>query len=146
MEKGNGDTITRLRDAIEGGRGSAQSPLFRWLYRHHDEFAGMLEGVKPDWSVLAGILGRSGILDGEGRPPSGETARKTWHRVQAKVGGRRRVSGWRSPTAGKPGAMPTPTPPVTAAVPPVRKVEDDGAVVDDPLAAVRAEMNKRSGR
>ncbi len=61
-----------------GGRGR-RSSLSRWLRAHHDEFAAMLAVNEAGWDELAaGLSATAGLLDGNGKPPTGERLRKVW--------------------------------------------------------------------
>ena len=61
-----------------GGRGR-RSSLSRWMRANHDEFAAMLATKEPGWNKVAAWLGTTaGLLDGSGRPPTGERVRKVW--------------------------------------------------------------------
>jgi len=69
-----------------GGRGR-RSSLTRWMGVHHDEFAAMLADRKPSWDEVAAILAAMGLRDGQGKPPDGDRARKTWWSVQREKAG-----------------------------------------------------------
>ncbi|MGI4942719.1 MAG: hypothetical protein ACRYHQ_19505 [Janthinobacterium lividum] len=60
-----------------GGRGR-RSSLSRWLRNNHDEFAAMLATKDPGWDKVAVGLGKMGLLDGGGKPPTGARVRKVW--------------------------------------------------------------------
>lgn len=58
------------------------SPVYLWLWRHHDQLQGELNlPRRTDWSALAGELGKRGIVDGNGKPPTAERTRKAWWQV-----------------------------------------------------------------
>ncbi|MGI4939529.1 MAG: hypothetical protein ACRYHQ_02980 [Janthinobacterium lividum] len=60
-----------------GGRGR-RSPLSRWLRANHDEFAATLVAREPGWDEVARGLSAMGLLDGNGKPPTGDRVRKVW--------------------------------------------------------------------
>ena len=63
------------------GRGR-RSSLSRWMRTHHDAFAAMLADKEPGWDEVAAGLAAMGLLDGAGKPPTGERARKAWWGVR----------------------------------------------------------------
>lgn len=60
-----------------GGRGR-RSPLSRWLRANHHEFAATLATREPRWDEVARGLSAMGLLDGNGKPPTGDRVRKVW--------------------------------------------------------------------
>jgi hypothetical protein len=71
-----------LRKISSAGRSS----LYRWLAENHDgiaEAAG--RGQVLGWSELARDFAALGLLDGSGKPPSPQSARKIWSRVKAHI-------------------------------------------------------------
>lgn len=83
---GGGDvsdqTLERIRQAVE--RGSTRSPLYRWLWRHHDDFLALVSEGRPSWSAVAKELDELGYRNGVGGKLTGETVRQTWLRVRAR--------------------------------------------------------------
>lgn len=75
-------TLERVRQAVE--RGSTRSPLYRWLWRNHDEFAALVSVGRPSWSAVAAELDELGYRNGVGGKLTGETVRQTWLRVRAR--------------------------------------------------------------
>jgi hypothetical protein len=74
-----------LRPGV-GGRGR-HSTLYRWLFDHADAFHRLLTDSEPSWESVAEALAAHELLDGSGKPPTGDRARKTWYEV-------RRAKGW----------------------------------------------------
>ena len=73
--------ITLLDQTAMRGRGR-HSQLSRWLRAHHDAFVAMLADRQPGWDDLATALAALGLRDGDGKPPTGERARKAWWAVR----------------------------------------------------------------
>ncbi len=72
------DALKRQPSKMRGGH----SPLYLWLWRHHEQLKGELNlPRRTDWSALAGELGRRGIMDGNGKPPTTDRTRKAWWQV-----------------------------------------------------------------
>ncbi len=70
--------LKRQPSKVRGGH----SPVYLWLWRHHDQLQGELNlPRRTDWSALAGELGKHGIMDGNGKPPTAERTRKAWWQV-----------------------------------------------------------------
>lgn len=75
--------LDRIRGALAAG-GSRQSPLYRWMMKHHDKLRGILGGVRPNWRVIAEELNAAGFRDGRGNPLNAGSARQVWWRVRHK--------------------------------------------------------------
>ncbi|MES2711777.1 MAG: hypothetical protein V4653_09365 [Pseudomonadota bacterium] len=60
------------------------STLAEWMETHHSEAAALLGHRGMDWTKAAAALGAHGLADQAGRPPTAETARETWLRVEAR--------------------------------------------------------------
>ncbi len=70
--------LKRQPSKVRGGH----SPVYLWLWRHHDQLQGELNlPRRTDWSALADELGKRGIVDGNGKPPTAERTRKAWWQV-----------------------------------------------------------------
>lgn len=70
--------LKRQPSKVRGGH----SPIYLWLWRHHDQLQGELNlPRRTDWSALASELGKRGIMDGNGKPPTAERTRKAWWQV-----------------------------------------------------------------
>jgi hypothetical protein len=137
-ESGDDRLMGRLREVLVGGK-PRQSPLYRWLRRHHDELGALLDaaaadGRPPDWAALAGILAEAGLTDGSGNPPTSANTRRTWWRVK-----RRHAQLHGGGDGPKKAAPPEPQRPAAAG-------GGEGRSGLDALEAVRREMAQRSGR
>jgi len=74
--------LARLLDQ-RGMRGRGRrSQLSRWLRAHQDAFRALLADKQPGWDDLATALATLGLRDGDGKPPTGERARKAWWAVR----------------------------------------------------------------
>ena len=117
------DELERIRKAAEGG--SSRSPLYLWLWRHHDRFADIVSVTRPNWNRLAAEFGELGFKNELGGVLTGAVVRQTWVRVRkryaevnsARVSGRdRRQSTPTLPPVVRPvsgGASPLPRPVVS---------------------------------
>ncbi len=65
-------------------RSPFRSPLFWWLFEHHDELAVEAAGsrVGVPWSRLCSGFAEAGLTAVDGTAVKPETARKTWQRVR----------------------------------------------------------------
>ena len=65
-------------------RSPFRSPLFWWLFEHHDELAVEAAGsrVGLPWSRLCSGFAEAGLTAVDGTAVKPETARKTWQRVR----------------------------------------------------------------
>jgi hypothetical protein len=70
-----------LEQAFEDGA-DRRPPVYRWLWAHHDEFAAMLDGRRPDWARLAEAFAQMGIANANGSPLQPRTLRVYWLRVR----------------------------------------------------------------
>lgn len=79
-DKSDAEALAALKKAIDHGD-DRRSPLYRWMWTNHDKFAGMLEGVRPNWKKLSEVFAGLGFFDGDKtlRP---DTVRQTWYRVR----------------------------------------------------------------
>jgi hypothetical protein len=75
------------------------------MRQNYAELFKRLDGHQNDWIALAEVFAASDLKDRSGKPPSPQTARKTWERI-------RREAGSKKPTAevSKPTAHPAHTP------------------------------------
>ncbi len=70
--------LKRQPSKVRGGH----SPIYLWLWQHYDQLQGELNlPRRTDWSALASELGKRGIMDGNGKPPTAERTRKAWWQV-----------------------------------------------------------------
>lgn len=129
--------LLRVRQAIEEG-GDRRPALHQWMASNHDDLVALFQDVRLNWPHLTSVFTDLGFrnLDGSNLKP--ETVRRTWYRVRQR---RQRIAARMasripaivevfSPAVSLP--APPPKPPTTPA--------------DDPVAALMAEMNRRSGR
>lgn len=80
-------TLDRVLESLDPpptlARHGLHSPVYEALWAAHDELAPHLNYPRrPDWQHVAAKLAAKGITDGEGKPPSGQTTRKTWWKVR----------------------------------------------------------------
>ena len=69
--------LKRRPSKLRGGH----SPIYLWLWQHHDQLLGELVPHRTDWSALAGELTSRGMVDGNGKPLTAERVRKAWWQV-----------------------------------------------------------------
>jgi hypothetical protein len=137
------DTLSALQAAIEYGD-DRRSPLFRWMLKHYDPFAELLQsarltGSRPNWSRLANTFSQHGFLNADGAPLNKRVVRTTWYRVRKARGS--------LPSPAVLAPSPPPVRPVT--VQPSQFLQETsvrGQDNNEALADMLAEMNKRSGR
>ncbi len=67
-----------------GGRGR-RSDLSLWLQKHHDALAAEFTRGGVSWEAFAAALGKGGLLDGSGKPPTAVGCRSAWSRVRRRV-------------------------------------------------------------
>src|SRR5271157_2848060 len=74
-------------------RSPFRSPLFWWLFEHHDELAVEAAGsrVGLPWSRLCSGFAEAGLTAVDGTAVKPETARKTWQRVRKEKARLRRL-------------------------------------------------------
>lgn len=71
-----------------------RSPL-DWYYEQN--YRDLLEGLEAgggrvnDWQGVAEVLAERGIMDATGKPPTKETARQTWIRVNKRITARQKA-------------------------------------------------------
>jgi len=75
MSKSVGEQVEQIR--LE-----RRSPLFRWLYEHHDELAPMLNKARAPWAATAETYARSK----GGKVVTRQAVRKAWPMVKAAKG------------------------------------------------------------
>jgi hypothetical protein len=79
--------IAAIAQAKAHGRGR-KSPVFLWLLTHHDELVVAFEVNAPSWPALAPYLGKGGVLNGDGKPPTASSVQNAWARVRKRVAGK----------------------------------------------------------
>lgn len=125
--------LAQIRQALETD-GDRRSPLQQWMASNFNDLSSMLADARPNWNRLTQTFMAAGFrnLDGSDLQPG--SVRQTWYRVRRhKLTGQSRTS-ISAPTVEvlSPINQPTPQPTQPA--------------TDDPMAALLAEMNRRSGR
>ena len=68
-----------------------RSPLFCWLYQHHDELAEAMKGRRIIWRAFCALFIEVGLKDANGNTPTERTARETWYQVRREVSRQRAV-------------------------------------------------------
>ena len=131
------EVIAAVRTPV--GTGSGHSPLYLWLWDNHDRLAEELSAPhQPNWQEMAATLGRLGILDGTGKPPTATRLRKTWWKIgqdkQAVAAGTTRRRGRPKEAATPPTVPVLPAPPSVPAATPKPRPADP--LVDDPFAGM----------
>lgn len=77
------DDQKRLRALEEAAGRGRRSPLFLWMYRHHETFGAMLRRVgKPNWKALAAAFTSDGLFPEDQKH---ETVRHTWLAVRKAI-------------------------------------------------------------
>ncbi len=66
-------------------RGPERSSLFYYLYDNHDEIVRASAGRRIRWEPLAADFSNLELTDGDGKPATAATARKTWGKVRNEV-------------------------------------------------------------
>ena len=132
------EVIAAARRSV--GTGGGHSPLYLWLWDNHDRLTEELAAPhQPNWQEMAATLGRLGVLDGTGKPPTAVTLRNTWWKIgrdkQAEAAGTRRRRGRPKEAIATPTVVPAlPSPPPVPAAPP--KPRPAAPPVDDPFAGM----------
>jgi hypothetical protein len=122
---GSDDGLDRVAAAIRGGSG--RSTLYRWMRARHDKLAEAMDGERPDWKRLTAEFAAIGLIPQDANP---ETVRHTWWRCRRDVAKAREKR----------------RPKVVTGQRPDHFADVEKVVEGDPLAELRKEMAKRSGR
>lgn len=69
-------------EQVEQVRLERRSPLFRWLYEHHDELAPVLNKTRPPWAATAVTFARSK----GGKVVSRQAVKMAWPMVKEAKG------------------------------------------------------------
>jgi len=77
--------LVKVLTALRAHGGSARSPLYRWMHRHHDPLSAAFAEIPPAWGPLSAELAAVGLTDADGKPPTAQSARQTWYRVRRDV-------------------------------------------------------------
>lgn len=78
------DVVSELESAPARGH-ARKSRLYLWLQQNHDALTQEFTRNPPSWNKLADILGRRGVLDGDGKNPTARGARGAWYRVRRDI-------------------------------------------------------------
>ena len=114
------------------GQSDERSPLFWYLFEHHDEIVAAARGQRMRWQSLCATFEALGLTDRSGQAPSAETARRTWKRVRREVARRMREKLTGIPARKKqPRDLPANTMPMLAAPQPgaCRQIHMSGTVI-----------------
>jgi hypothetical protein len=76
-------TTRQIMNQVE--RPDARSPLFHWLYEHHDELLARAPSGRISWKHLCGLMAAAGLTDLRGQAPTPALAKLTWQRVRRAV-------------------------------------------------------------
>ena len=101
--------VAAMRSQPAKGRGQ-RSPLYLWLRQNHARLLEEFTAGAPSWPGLASALGSSGILNGDGKPPTAEGARTVWYRVRRDLAGKRKAASIKPSPAPEPSIAPLPPP------------------------------------
>ena len=113
-----------------------RSPLFCWLYQHHDELAEAMKGRRILWRAFCALFIEVGLKDANGNTPTERTARETWYQVRREVSRQRAVRVTIQAMRSGP-LMPSKAPATWQ--PPIASAGSPGAPKLDSLPAVHAE-------
>ena len=72
--------MARITAVLASGN-PMRTPLAKWLYDHHEEFAATLAKHRPDWDALAEAFVKEKLMT----EASAEAAKAAWQRVRRKV-------------------------------------------------------------
>lgn len=71
------------------GRSNLRSPLFWWLYDHHDELLARAKGRLIFSKEFTDALAQAGIMDRTGKPATLKCIYQTWYRAKKLVSAER---------------------------------------------------------
>jgi hypothetical protein len=147
------DEILALITTPAGPAGDdSHSPTYEFLWGSYETLAPHLDPPRrPNWSTVAQKLAAKGVLDGEGKPPTGERVRKAWWKVTRDR--RRLATGTisrrhgRIPAAGLPTSAPAPESipliaPPTPGTQPQRRASAPESPPDDDLSDFRTPLTR----
>lgn len=136
MTDRNSSVLDALRAAVETGDSRA-SPLYRWLWSNHDEFACLLERARPNWTELANAFAQNGFTTGKGGPVRAETLRQMWFRIRRRKAGEGKRSEPENATTIAPKIPPKPEP---------KRNVSSASRVDKPLPASPFKLTGLAGK
>jgi hypothetical protein len=163
------EALSAVLAAVEEG-GERRSALYQWMLDNHDAFSEMVSRRRPNWKRLAEVFTGLGLSDGD-KPLVAETVRQYWWRVRQSKSGvklhrrkKRKSSGQErqerleydvvehvspsshSRSSVSPVARSSPVGGPSQALSSSGDKPSSGSDDDNGLAAIEAEMNRRSGR
>jgi hypothetical protein len=134
--------LLKIQQAFEEG-GDRRPPLHQWMASNYDALVEMFAGARVNWAHLTASFAEIGFRNGDGGDLRPETVRRTWYRVRKHKATRARKATRQSPAPV--GVLSTPAP-VPRSLPTPSPTPAPPTSVNDAMADVLAEMNKRSGR
>ena len=78
------DDLEKLKAAAGGD--SRGSPLYRWMWKHHDEFHGIVNVPRPNWKGITAYFTDQGYRSASGGELVPNAVTKTWERVHRRHG------------------------------------------------------------
>ncbi|GEO42168.1 hypothetical protein SAE02_63160 [Skermanella aerolata] len=129
--------LLRVRQAIEEG-GDRRPALHQWMAGNHDDLVALFEDVRLNWPHLTTVFAELGFRNLDGSDLKPETVRRTWFRVRQR---RQQIAARMASRA--PAAVEVFSPAASLQSLPSKPPT---APADDPMTALMAEMNRRSGR
>lgn len=124
---------------------SRHSDAYRWLWDHHGAVRDALTG-KPSWTAVAEALADIGIRGARGQLIRGNDLRRIWRRVCRDVDASTARSTAPQPRTPQPRDLPATWTPPVAPPPPPTPIGAPWPGAKGSFAAVRREMERRSGR
>ena len=137
MKRNDPGVLLRVAQAIEEG-GDRRPALYQWMISNHDDLVALFQDARLNWPHLTTVFTDLGFRNLDGSDLKPETVRRTWYRVRQR---RQRIVARRALRV--PAAVEVFSPAVSVPAPPSKPPT---APADDPMAALMAEMNRRSGR
>lgn len=134
MRRRDPDALRKLQAAFEQG-GDRRPPLYQWMLSNHDDLVSLFDGARLNWGHLTDSFAELGFQNGGGGRLKPETVRQTWYRVRKRYEAKRTV-----------GVTKRPLDSVEVIGDRAPLIHTPTAPAEDPMAALMAEMNRRSGR
>jgi hypothetical protein len=135
--------LLKLRQAFEEG-GDLRPPLYQWMSSNYDELVTLFNDARVNWKHLTTSFTEMGFQNGVGGDLRPETVRQTWYRVRTR---KETVRARKAPriapveVLSSPAPAPRPSTPIPSPTSPAPVT-----AATDAMAALMAEMNRRSGR
>lgn len=148
--------LRAILKAIE--HGPERSSLFWYMLDNHEDLARAAARTRIRWAPLAQQFAALGLLDGDGKTPTAENARRTWWNFRKEVAKRKAEDRHDAEPTIQPSRLPVTWRPQPATPPPssravVQPRSSPATVFDnrDPspeelLVGLRRVINERSGR